>query len=110
MVASFSPGPLPSSRNVYVPGPVARLTPANPYQQWHALLERNENSCPRKLPRNSVNWSGAVISKSTGEPFTSLVGSQCAIHFRVGAALAERVAASSKHRIESRGRKGSMKF
>src|SRR5258707_1461077 len=108
MVPSFSPRPLPSTCSVYVPALVARLTPANPYRQWHALLGRNENSCPRKFPCNSVIWLGAVTRKIIGEPLTSLVGSHCALHFSLAAALTEKLVNSSRHRVENRRRKNNM--
>src|SRR4029077_8301405 len=87
MAACFSPVFLPSTCRVYVPGLVARLTPASAYQQWQAWLERNNKSCPRKLACSSLTAVGAVTRNSTGEPFTGLVGSHCAFHVLLGSVL-----------------------
>src|SRR5579864_7398906 len=81
MPAFFSLGSVPSTRSVYLPGLVLRLTPANAYQQWHVWLKRKDKSCPRKFPFSVVTCFGAVTRNNTGEPFTSFKGSHFALHF-----------------------------
>src|SRR5579864_711062 len=91
MLAFFTPCPIPSTRSVYRPGLVARLTPASAYQQWHVLLARKDKSCPRKFPVSAETCFGAVTRNNTGEPFTSFIGSHCALHFcALTCAAAER--------------------
>src|ERR1044071_4474034 len=107
----FSFGPVPSTRSVYLPGLVLRLTPANAYQQWHDWLTRKDKACPRKLPVSAVSCFGAVTRNNTGEPFTSFTGSHCALHAPGGRAPARiLLTASRKHTIGSCRKKSNMSF